>query len=237
MVSTEAKKWIFTAILLAFLTAFLAINFDNTLGLIYSIFITIIALVALWNKKIDFPLARKGKGAWEPIIVGVLSFAGFTLLSIFIFGLFSSVPLNIASIFSLLGSTIPALATSQIMTFISYGLFIPFVESVAFVLVFEAFSEQVLKAKFTGKRDFNVKTIFSMLLLALAFVGFHMTSKGVGNFLALGLVALMMIVTIVISIFQRELRAAIYFHILLNSTALAARFGLLSAAILSFSIV
>lgn len=219
----EAVQIVELAFIAIWAAAFLAINFSNILGVIYGLFIVGFALSAIFDKKISFPVSKQG-GWITAIILGIGVYVGFTVLSSLLLTWLSGTSVSFFTSMKIFGSSIPALAESQFTSFIAYAIFIPIVETVAFIRFFEWASDK-LNASYKG---LELKWIFIMILTSILFMVFHLTSKGVSNFFALLLVALMMAVSIGVTLITKDMKAAILFHIFANGIALMVRAGLLS---------
>jgi len=204
------------AYVLSIAAAFFAINFSLNLGLIYAVFILGIALSAIFDKNIQFPVYRKD-GWLKSILWGIGGYVIFTLLiTLFLQGV-----LHIQGGFmDVINSSIPPLAHLAIFTWLSFGVFIPIVESIAFPRLFEVIGD-------TAKSDFkfsSASTWFAIILTSFLFAIFHLASKGLTNYYALIIVGLMMVWSLVLVLITKDMRAALFFHVIANTLAILSRF-------------
>jgi hypothetical protein len=221
MLSDKADQFIVAAYVLGIIASFFAINFNTTLGLIYGLFIFGFALYSIIDNKTDFPIYKNNN--WIiPVIIGVVTYIVFIIVSSFGLNLIFTNKVSFVALMSLLvNSTIPVLQNSAIVGFLAYGIFIPFVETIAFLKFFEFFGDRVLLIKGDYKLT-GLKTWIGIIITSVGFALFHLTAKGISNFPALVLVAFMMVVSIALMVFVKEQRSAIFFHVSANSVAMLA---------------
>lgn len=221
----KATQFIEAGFLAAWVAAFLAINFSNILGLIYLGFIVVFTLRAIFDDKINIPISKGG--SWlSAILLGIGTYVGFTLLSTLVISKLMGQAMNFTMMLKVYGATLPALAQSQLIALIAYGLFIPFVETVAFLSAYEYGTDKLGYDKLSL---LNIRTWFIALLVSGLFVLFHLTAKGTTNTIALTLVFAMMLISIIITAIFKDMRPAIIFHILANLIAMSLKLGLVSA--------
>jgi len=197
---------------------FTAVNVNQILGVIYlSAFTLGMGIIYNWDKKRDIPFDRTGNwvlAIFQAIGVYVL----FVFLAIIASPIFMKMPVD--QLIALISTTTPALAQSKILNTITFVFFVPFVETMFFVMLFD------LGGDWFGynPRKINLKTIFVVLLLSFLFMIYHVTAKGISNNLALMMVFLMMFISLIAASFFGEAKQVVFFHMIANAFGL----GLLS---------
>lgn len=217
--SDKADQFIIAAYILGMISVFFAINFNTTLGLIYSVFIFGFALYSIIDDKTDFPIYKDNN--WIiPVVIGVVTYIVFIIVSSFGLNLIFTNKVSFSTLMSLLvNATVPVLQNSAIVGVLAYGIFIPFVESIALLKFFEFFGDRVLLIK--GDYSFsNIRMWISLIITSVGFAIFHWTAKGIHNTPALVLVAFMMTVSIIVIMWTKEQRSAIFFHVSANMVAM-----------------
>lgn len=207
------------------IAAFLSLNFSKDLGLIYTVLIVSIALSALIDKNIEFPLYRED-GWLKALAYGIGGYILLALTSTLILqGFFSAQGLGFIKVIT---SSIPVFATSNIFIFFSYVIFIGTIETVAFLRLNELFGN-------LAKSDFkllSISTWFVLILTCSIFAIFHATAKGL-NFISLLIVGIMMAISILITLLTKDMRAAIILHWVANGLAILFTFKLLPQDLIS----
>ena len=110
---------------------FIAVNVNQMLGVNYLSVFTIMSMILYtWDKIKTVPLDRTGKW-FMPLVQAVVLYAGFVLLASISVGYFKNIPFD--KLISLIATTTPALAQSQILNTITFVIFVPFAETIFFV--------------------------------------------------------------------------------------------------------
>lgn len=196
-----------------------AVNVNQILGVIYlSAFTVGAGLLYNWDKKRQLPFDRNGE--WiMPIIQGIGIYVIFVILATLLMPVFTQIPIN--KLIALISTTTPALAQSQIANAITFVLFVPFVETMLFVMLLDIGADWF---NYNPRDISSYGTFFAIVFLSFTFMFFHIEAKGVTNNAALMLVFLMMFVTLLATSYFGEAKQAVIFHIVANSFGL----GLLS---------
>jgi hypothetical protein len=198
--------------------AFVAINVNPSLGFTYLGLSSIALFMYLTDKKKSLKIDKDGK--WiGAIFAGVLTYVIFILVSPYIISILESV--NVGGIIKLLGASTPALATSKVLNFLTFGLFIAFVETQLWARLIDFFGNRIKMGK---TALFNFMAWAFILAFSFAFLLFHVTSKGITSNSALLLVFLFMVTSFVLMFIFRETKQSIIFHIVANSIAAYAIF-------------
>lgn len=201
-----------------------AVNVNNILGLIYLGFTLTAAFYIGKDKERSIPLDRTGKWIF-PIAQAIFIYAFFVIAASFLLPLFEKI--NVGGLLRLIASSSPALADSQILNTISFVLSIPFVETIFFIVMFDYLATW-MKIDISRKGLFKFGTWILMIGVALAFLFFHVTAKGITNNGALMLVFFMMMVTLFFAVLFGESKQVIGFHMIANGVALNL-FGILGS--------
>ncbi len=205
---------------------FIAVNVNYILGVIYLAVFTIVSMILYtWDKVKTTPLDRTGQW-FMPAIQGVLLYVGFILLSTLLVPFFEEIP--IGQLIQLIGTTTPALAQSQILNTLTFVIFVPFAETMFFIISMDFLASTGLRLDISRKGIFKFSTIALVFFLSFIFMLYHVTAKGVTNNIALMLVFLMMLFTLFATIWFGEAKQAIFFHMIANACGL----GLLTGVII-----
>lgn len=204
---------------------FVATNVNVTLGQTYlhftlgSLALLIIG-VAVFDKKIHITFQKRPGGQINAIIIGALGWILLLILSVIALRFIDPSKANIASIIGLLGATTPALATSNIANWITFGGAVAFIETQLWARLLEFFRDlfEIDMSKNALKKIFSVLGVL-IILLSIAFMLFHLTAKGVTNTSALIIVFIMMMISLGMITIYQETRQAVYFHIWANAVA------------------
>ena len=208
------------------LLLFTLINFNPEVSVIY-LFMTILSILMYYTARDKnvfpvIPFESSKSNRTSSVVWGIGAFATLLFISSFIlpmlgFSAYSSPQTilygdkNLHSLFPF--STSPALASSNIMSFLVWGLIIAFIETVYF---FGAISRWV-----AWKLKLDINSIQLHLWIAALFVIFHMTAKGVRNNEALIVTFLFGLASMQLVSRFKELKQAIILHITANSLAMA----------------
>ena len=127
---------------------------------------------------------------------------------------------NLTSVLGLMGATTPALATSKIANLLTFGVAVAYIETQLWGRAME-FIADLFNIDISER---SVRRIFSafmvlVVVLALAFVFFHLTAKGITNAPALAVVFIMMVISLIFVGWFGETRQAVYLHMWANTVA------------------
>ena len=137
MVRINGSESIFL-IISAIWFGFVAVNVNQLLGLIYLAVFTLGSMIIFkWDKIRTTPFNRTGRW-FMPAIQAVFVYVGFVLLASLFLPLFEK--LNVGQLIQLIGTTTPALAGSQILNTLTFVIFVPFVETIFFVILMDYFA-------------------------------------------------------------------------------------------------
>jgi len=222
------------AILVGIVLAFMLINFNEKLGLVFGFLVLLdTAMILLTDSQVNYFGPERDITRFKDIITGVFGYAIFIIFaavigSVVIGGSLIEAPLQ--AVFMKLQSTQPVLEGNQILTFIGWGILIPIVETGFF---FGRILQWVAK-KFKVLLDIkNVKAWILFVLISTAFTLFHLTARAVAvtaegivfdNF-ALVLTFIFGMISCVLVVWAQELSSATYMHITSNSVAVAGNMG------------
>lgn len=221
-------KWIIIFLL------FLLLSFDRDLAMIY---ILIMIGDYIWFKSdnfISFPLWRRATSSAKIMIEAAAAFGAFLFISTVLLGVFSPQSLigsgvfgSAQSIFQLLATSTPVLQGSKILTFISWGILVPIIETTFFngrlLEGITTYAEDVVGKKISLKK-ISGTLLFIMVIVASLFTLFHITAKGITT-IPLLITFIFSILSSLLVVRQQELSGAITLHIATNSAAVASSLG------------
>lgn len=218
-------KEIIITIAVATWLLFVATNVNTQLGQIYLHFtwisLTLLIIgITIFDKKIHITFQRRPGGTLTALLWGLAGWIAILISSVIVLRFISPAQANLSSVLGLMGATTPALATSKIANLLTFGIAVAYIETALWARGME-FIADILHIDISKR---SVRRIFSALMvliviLALAFVFFHLTAKGVTNTPALVVVFIMMIISLIMVAIFQETRQAVYMHIFANSIA------------------
>ncbi len=207
---------------------FIAVNVNTILGVIYLAVFSIVSMIIYgWDKVKTIPLSKDGK--WGiGFVKGILIYVVFVVFASVLAPLFAKI--DIGQLIQLIGTTTPALAESVILNTLTFVLFVPFAETMFFIISMDflasAFNINISKS---GLK--SVKTWFVLILpLAFGFLMYHVTAKGITNNIALLVVFLMMVFTLGFAMWFGEAKQVVFFHIIANAAGIGL-FGALTGIV------
>jgi len=218
----QLKRIIGNEVLLYFLSiawfAFVGINVNTTLGLIYYGFPTTAILLTIFDKKKTIKWDKDRK--WTPALIQAAGiYIAFILISSLLLPFFTKV--NIGGLIKLLGATAPALAQSKILNFFTFWIPVAYVESMSVIRFFDYIASE-LGIKIDR---FTLSTIILIGVFSFGFMLLHATAKKLDN-ASLMLVFFMMAVSLTSAVYFKEGKQATFFHIYSNGIAGASIFGI-----------
>jgi membrane protease YdiL (CAAX protease family) len=217
-----------------FILAFLYFTFDPVLGTAYIFLLLLDQWFYNSDKNVTFVYSRD-KNITKSLISAVIGLAAFLGIST----LLNSLP-QFQSVFELLATSTPLLKNSKLLTFIGWGLLIPIIETNFFFGRLleglpEILGERAGLRKLAGtpssnipflKKIFMPSTIFTMVLVSIAFTLFHLSSKGAES-IPLLITFIFGIISCAIVMKDKETRGAVYLHIAVNSLTVLLTYGIL----------
>lgn len=202
---------------LSFALFFVSTNVNPSLGNIYQglavVGIGILLADYAFGKR-EIKLVNKSINWMTAIFIGAIGYLILIFSSYFMNSLAKVIPLT--EILGLLGASAPVFSSSASINFFIFAVIIPIVETaVIFALAIDLFSSIFN----INLNKLSFKLIILFLGLSLAFLLFHVNSKGISNESALLLVSLMAFISCILIWWYKEARIAILLHIIANSVA------------------
>lgn len=204
---------------------FVATNVNITLGQTYlhftlgSLALLIIG-ITIFDKKLSITWSKKPGGNLKAMMIGFAGWVVLLLISVIVLKFVDPANASIESIMGLLGATTPALATSKIANLLTFGVAIAFIETNLWARMFEFFADLFhINLEKKGVKKVYSSLMVLIIILAFAFVLFHLTAKGVANTAALTVVFIMMMISLIMISVYGETRQAVFMHIWANTIA------------------
>jgi len=211
-----------------------------------------IAMLVLWgffffkdilisDKKITFPIERTAGGRVQSFLLALVFYAVFLAFTTIMMNLFSPGTLQSTGIFAqaievvklqstgMLQASEPILQNSKILMVIGWAFLIPVVETVLFNgRMFEALYDG-LRKKGVNVHQFGVAIITLILFIGAISTIYHLTSK---NLASVPLMITFMFFTLsgYLVWWKKQLREAIFMHIIGNFIAVLAVIGIAAQA-------
>lgn len=193
---------------------FTSINVNPTLGQIYLGFITLSLIYVMVDPSRSIPFKKSNDSTLGAIVKGAGAYVVLILV-----GNYLIVP-GVNAVRKLISSTTPALATNPVLNSFNFGGVIPYVETFFFFAVSLDFLASIFGVKISKKNLKSLSLWLIMFGLALSFMIFHATSKGLGNFDQLSLVFFMGLISLILVVWDESYSSAIAFHVIANTLAL-----------------
>ncbi len=218
------------------LLLFLLLSFDRDLAIIY---ILIMFADYIWFKSdnfISFPLSQTSSkySNTRVLIESSAAFGLFLLISTVLVSTFSPQSLlnggiiqGAQSIFHLLATSTPILKGSKFLTLLGWGILVPLIETTFFngrlLEGLSTYAEEI-----TGKKvsldKMSAPLLMVLFVIASLFTLFHITAKGLQS-IPLLITFIFAIISSLLVLRHKELKGAIYLHIMTNSAAVMSAMG------------
>jgi hypothetical protein len=192
---------------------FVATNVNQFLGTVFALFTVGSIIFIQADLKRQIPLRKESGSFLGSLVMGALGYAALLITS------FLVAP-TIAKIQNLLANTTPALADSIFFNNLSFGVGIPFAETMFFFIVGFDVLLTVFGVSFNKSQLGKLPIWLIMFSLSFAFMFFHLTAKGIANVEILTIVFFMAIISMFLVVWQGDGEAAIYFHMIANLIAI-----------------
>jgi hypothetical protein len=206
---TKLEIGIFAALVIYFL--FAATNINPQLGDIYAIFSLATLIFILLDPKRDIPFRKDSDSIFGSMAVGVGAYVALITI-----GTFVLIPI-VSKVISLFAATTPVLASNSFFQFVTFAIAIPITETYFFFMVMYDLGASLFNVNI-DKRNLTSGKLWSLIIgIALLFMFFHLTAKGIGATDVLTLVFFMAIVSMLIITWFKTGEAAVYLHIVANA--------------------
>lgn len=213
---------------------FLLLVFDRDLALVYSLIILADWVWFSTDNFISFPLSRPGSNNLKIYIESLVGLGVFLLSSVALVSFFSPKDIiaggvvgGAQSIFHLLSTTTPILQGSAFLTFLGWALLIPVVETHFFngtlLEGLATYAERITGQRITFER-YTTPLVLVVLTVAALFTLFHLTAKGIQT-IPLLITFIFSVVSSVLVIRHRQVKGAVFIHIVVNAMAVLSMWG------------
>jgi len=201
---------------------FLLLTFDKNLAVI---FILIALTDYVWfstDKLISYPFERTKKNRVVILTVAGIAALVFLVSTSLILSAFTKTTYSIMSVIDILATTTPILAGNVILTFISFAILIPIIESSFFhgtlVEGLILFLERRTNIRI-NRYTINLGTILIAIVISSLFLLYHITAKDLAN-IPLAITFIFSMFAVFLTVKTREKKAAILMHIIINGIAM-----------------
>lgn len=218
---TKFEIGLFALLVIYFL--FAATNINAQLGNIYAIFSLATLLFILLDPKRSIKFRKDNDSILGSLVVG----AGAYVVLITV-GTFLLIPI-VRKAMELLGATTPVLATNAFFQFVTFAIAIPIVETYFFFMVMYDLFASLVGIDIDRRNLTNIRLWGVIIGIALIFMFFHLTAKGIGATDVLSLVFFMAVISMVLVTWFKTGEGAVYFHIIAN--------GIPSLSLIGFSVL
>ena len=218
---TKFEIGLFALLVIYFL--FAATNINAQLGNIYAIFALATLMFILLDPKRSIRFKKSNDSTLGSIVVGAGAYVA--LISI---GTFLLIPI-VRKAMELLGATTPVLATNPFFQFVTFAIAIPIVETYFFFMVMYDLFASIVGIDIDRRNLTNIKLWGVIIVIALIFMFFHLTAKGIGATDVLSLVFFMAIISMLLVTWFKTGEGAVYFHCIAN--------GIPSLSLIGFSVL
>ena len=204
---------------------FIGVNVNTTLGVIYYGFPTTAILLALVDREKTIKFNKDG--TWLKGFIQAAGFyVAFVILNLLLIPIYQKI--NIGGVISLLGATAPALAQSKIINAITFIVPVAFVETMATLRYFDYIATKLnIRIDRDALLRFNIPLYTLIAVFSFGFMILHLTAKGITNNAALLMVSVMMLFTLIMSIWYEEGKQGVTFHVVANGLAILTITGII----------
>jgi len=202
---------------------FVATNVNITLGQTYLQFavgslVLLIIGITIFDKKLHITFQKEPGGTFKAILWGIGAWIILLISSVLVLKFVDPASASIAAVMGLLGASTPALATSKIANLLTFGFAIAFIETQLWGRLMEFFAD-LFHININKQSLGKIGLLFLIGILALLFLLFHLTAKGITNTSALIVVFIMMLISLIMIAIFGETRQAVFMHITANTVA------------------
>lgn len=209
---------------LTVLFPFLATNFNNNLGTIYSIFTLASIIYLILDPQRDIPFKKESNFFLTSVVVAGVAVVAFMILSTY-----AIIP-GTKGLLKLLASSTPVLANDPLTNKIVFGVLVAITETLFFFVYLFDLIASMVRVRVNRAGLANLKLWIIMISLSLLFMFFHLTAKVSGSVVdtasTLVVVFFMAIFSLILVAVREQAIDAVLFHVILNSLAI----GLISFA-------
>lgn len=213
--------------------AFLGLTFDARVQTVYGMLLA--ADFVFWIAyKENFNYSTLGSNTLEALVWGGVAYVIFYFVTFYVVGFLqaSAIP-NYAAFnkhlqSALLGAAVdvPVFAGNKFVTFIVYGIVIPIIETRTLVGRLVDFLAKITHTSLVFAFNKTVlPTLAVALVTGLIAAWFHIQAKGVGANVDLFIVFLFFAASALLVVYKREMKSAIFLHIINNSRTVLEKFG------------
>jgi len=226
------EKVIFTV--LGIILLFLLVNFDQQMALIFSLMIIVDYIIFKDDSFVSYPFEKRTDNRILMLFEVALIWAMFMGVTAIVMRLLTpsitSFTSAIQTIFELQASTKPALSGNAILTFIGWGIMIPFIETRFF---FGRLLELISDWRKTTLKITSPAAHFLGVVIGTIFALFHLTARQCGTAATCQNAALLVTflfgyISVLIVVWKKETKQATLFHVLANSLSVGISLGFFS---------
>ena len=207
----------------------LLLLFDTEMAMIYILILLGDFLWFKFDNKITFQIESRTDNRFSSLLQVAIASVAFFLISKFALQSFFGDPGTMQSVLSLFATTTPILAGNQFLKIIVWAGLIPFIESIFFfgnlLEGFATYGASRLGTKIDITK-ISIQSIIVVLFVSALFALFHLTSKQLSS-PALMLTFIFAIISCLLVIYNRELKQAIEFHVVINLLAVLSSLNLI----------
>ena len=211
-------------VLAFFWLLFVLTNANTSLGNAYLWFLvisTVLLFINLFifdkNTKVTFQ-KEKGKNI-EAFFAGAVGWVVLLLASFLILKIVEPAKATFGSIVASFGATNPAFSNSVIVNWITISFAIGYAETQLWGRLLEFLADR-FNIQINRKNITLIGFVVLVILLAILFVIFHLTSKGVEAVSSLVIVFIMMAISLfLVAYYNGETRQAVWLHVIANGAA------------------
>lgn len=213
-------------IVITFLMAFLLINFNQELGIIFSVLLILDFFMYYSDSYVSFKTETRTDNRFMSIIYALLGYGAFLSLAT----VFSSTILSgnfFGSIIQSLASSVPALSESKELAIFAWGVLIPIIETRIFFGRWFEFVADKAGAVLTKSGLSSIRTWIVMIFVSGTFAIFHLTSKASTGDIGFITTFIFGMISCIMVLWFQELKQAVGTHIFSNSIAVLVKYGVI----------
>lgn len=207
---------------------FIATNVSPQLGNVYTGLVLGGAIIAI----IDYLYGRRDvkfvnpNHSWVTVLIsGLVAYALLILIATYVVPIIAE-GISVSEALKLIAASTPVFAESVIINFLTFGIFIAFIETYALFVVGFDLLASMFKVEIDKKNLTNIKLWLIIFGISLLFLMLHVTAKGIEDNVALILVFFMAVISLVLTTIFKDARPAIILHIIANCLGMLSLLGI-----------
>lgn len=225
------------AIFLSIILIFLFTAFDQTVGTLYLILVSLNLIFQLLEKSIDISLEESEEGRLEDLAIAVVAFFIFLVIIQQLNRISGQSAIGLQSSLQLLSTTVPLLKANKLTQLLTFGFVIATIETLLIFgrileIVVEEFIPGVIGRKIRYDDLSDGGTWLAYITVSAIFTIIHIQTR-VGKDIPLAITFIFGIIECVLVAVSKNLRSATLLHIINNTLAVMIALKLITLSVVN----